>query len=227
MSMLYFSMDDAEPIHDNECGYEEEKEITWADIIRLVASEPISEPLSEPVSEPLSEPVSESEYNFQDKETYSYDTIQSMIEQTNTQINDRITRLQSLANYTNICYANATDKTPFGPDTLFQIKWCRDYHIQSLSGAPMSEASLKTYQEYSGCVKTVFRALLAAYKIRNQDEYADMAENGIDIVRHLYNIPPPKDYETWFKDQTYYELIEHLYYRTLCARDEEEYDAFQ
>lgn len=179
--------------------------------------------------EPVLEPVLEPEYNFQDKETYSYDTIQIMIEQTNAQINDRITRLQSLANYTNICYANATDIGPFGPDTLFQIKWCRDYHTQTqlMSEAPMSEASLKTYQEYKGCVKTVFRALLAAYKIRNQDEYADMAENGTDIMRHLYNIPPPEDYETWFKDQTHYELIEHLYYRTLNARDEEAFGAFQ
>lgn len=202
--MLYFSMDTEE--ESNEYGMEEENEITWADILRVTGPEPVLEPILEPALDT----TDENEWNY-GKETYTQDEIRRTIDATNAHINELFNSIQSLSNYTNICYANREDVRPFGPDTLFQIKWCRDYHIQSQDEL-MSETSIDTYQEYKECANILLRAYSAACKIRNPGDDEQIAV--------------PNDYETWFKDQTHYELLVNLYYKTLNIRDEEAFGAF-
>lgn len=195
--MLYFSEDD---YYVSE--YEDEpKEITWADILPPSKEEDRS-------FIQTSEPTESYLWDY-GMETYTQDQLQVIIDNTNVHINELINSIQSLVNYRNICYANREDTRPFGPDTLFQIKWCRDYHIQA---NPMSEASLHIYQEYKECANILLRAYYAARKIRNPEDDEQ--------------IPSPKDYETWFNDQTHYELLEKLYYRTINVRDEEEFGVF-
>lgn len=151
------------------------------------------------------------------KDTYKYSTIRHMVNQSRAGLNQLVDRLEALVGYMEICYASDDDPVPFGPDTLFHLKWCREYHLQTATeSCDQHEAVDEIYQEYRECANVIIRAFSAAYRISEPDDYSP----DCPVTEHVFHISDRTSNETWFANDDYYRIMEHMYYKTINVRDE-------
>jgi hypothetical protein len=120
--------------------------------------------------------------------------------------------LEALVGYTEICYASNDDPAPFGPETLFHLKWCREYHLQTEYSD--RKAIDEIYQEYRNCVNVIIRAFTAAYRISEQDD------SSCPVTERVFHVSALTPIETWFSDEAHYHIMEYMYYKTINVRDE-------
>lgn len=160
----------------------------------------------------VQEPVEDETWG---KDTYKYSTIRHMINQSHTRLNQMVDRLEALIGYMEICYASDADPAPFGPETLFHLKWCREYHLQTVTESCDQHAAVdEIYQEYRECANVIIRAFSAAYRISEPDDYS------CPVTEHVFHISALTPIETWFSDEAYYRIMEYMYYKTINVRDE-------
>lgn len=160
-----------------------------------------------------------------ERETLKYSTIHGIMEGYRDHMKNLISQLEHLANYTEICYRDKEDNKPFGPDILFQIKWCREYafKVDQEGQDSIGDCTREIYEEYSDCIEVLFRAFRVAYRINNPVEYEDMTEKGMSIMQYMFGHDGPEDPLDWFRDDKFYRILELLYYTTLNVRDEMEF----
>jgi hypothetical protein len=151
------------------------------------------------------------------KETYRYATIQHVMNQYRADLHQIVDRMEALIGYTEICYASDVDPAPFGPETLFHLKWCREYHLQTATESCVHHAAVdEIYQEYRECTNVIIRAFSAAYRISEPDDYSP----DYPVTEHVFHISAQTPNETWFTNDDYYRIMEYMYYKTINVRDE-------
>jgi len=153
-----------------------------------------------------------------EKETYRHATIQRAMNQYRSELHQIVDRLEALVGYMEICYESKEDTTPFGPETLFQLKWCREYHLEKSHNAV--EEVNEIYRDYSVCINVLIRAFTEAFRISDPDGYKDMLYNQTNVFEYVFDKLPPDTFEICFIDDSYYGIMEHMYYKTINVRDE-------
>jgi len=188
-----------------------------------VEDDHLEETKSQLVSSP--EPSTNRSEWVQERDTIKYQSLNSMADSHRSHMDDLMKRVESLSNYTRICYETPTDVRPFGPEILFQLKWCREFWIRMENETHyVADLSGEIYAEYRDCVRILLRAAKVAYEIKNPIEYADMVDRNLSLFEYIFNVPElAYTDENWILHEKYYFGLEELYYMTLNVRDEMEF----
>jgi len=163
---------------------------------------------------------------IQEHDTIQYHTLNSMADSHRSYIKQVMKRVECLSNYTRICYETPNDTRPFGPEILFQLKWCREFwiRVENETHYVTTDFSEKIYAEYRDCVRVLLRAAKVAYEIKNPIEYADMVDRNQSLFEYMFNVPElAYTDENLVLNEKYYLGLEELYYMTLNVRDEMEF----